>query len=278
MAGSKQHHTNIKLYSHAELQTQHHRRRIGVATWNLLAFCNEHSKVAVPARMELLRARLRAASSWADVLLLQEVDRDLFASWVAFFDELGFDGECQGEKKCTNTFFCATFWRRAVYSRQASASGSRTLATVLTPVENDMDRSVLIVGNVHLQAKSGEKNVGVRAAQITNLLNRMNSLAAAVPSTSASQRSRRSIASVIAGDFNSNIKEEAATLLVQDGFSNAYDGHQVISYNVGVWEGHIDFLFVEGAQVQALLNPGREVGPSAENPSDHLMHGLLIEC
>jgi endonuclease/exonuclease/phosphatase family metal-dependent hydrolase len=263
---------SMRLLNHEQLCEKKRPERTGVATWNLLAFCNEHSKVAVPDRMALLRARLERASSWADVFLLQEVDSDLFPVWVAFFDELGFDGERQDPRRCSNRFLCATFWRRSVFARHSSASGSRTMATLLFPQDASSSRSAVMVGNVHLQAKAGEQNV--RAAQVANLLGRMTTLVSKLPATSAG--SKQAVACVVGGDFNSNLKEEAAELLFKDGFTHSYDGHDVISYNVGVWEGHIDFLFVEGAMVQALLDPGRSVGPSQENPSDHLMHGILI--
>jgi mRNA deadenylase 3'-5' endonuclease subunit Ccr4 len=207
----------------------------------------------------------------ADVICLQETEREMFDALQSHLHSRGYEGTFA--QKTARVDGCATFVRTDVLPLHAirshaysdggnkrSASGHVALATTL----RWQDRLVA-VANTHLKwdppGTGADEQWGYR--QITQLLAQRSLLA---PDATAW---------VICGDFNVTSNSEVADALRQAGLLDAYREREYMrTCNTNNRARRIDFLF-HTPELTARPFPLRAITdettlPSSDEPSDHL--------
>eukprot|EP00747_Dinoflagellata_sp_TGD_P201621 gnl/TRDRNA2_/TRDRNA2_75098_c0_seq2.p1 gnl/TRDRNA2_/TRDRNA2_75098_c0~~gnl/TRDRNA2_/TRDRNA2_75098_c0_seq2.p1 ORF type:complete len:419 (+),score=40.51 gnl/TRDRNA2_/TRDRNA2_75098_c0_seq2:72-1259(+) len=233
---------------------------LSVCTWNLLAPSTHETH---PGSLDWESIRLPALRHWLgqlaltnDILCFQEVDVHRFASELnSFLLARGFVGVLQERKKgfpvVNATFFRANRLRLtwAVHRSSALILGFRS-----------SEGLTLNIANVHLKAGASMAEAAQREAQLTSILSWLG----AKPSS----------ASVVCGDFNSNLAgdDPLHEALVRGGLRRARSaGGPTIAVS-----GYTDVL--DHIWCSNCLRPSAEVLgvitaaglPDIEHPSDHL--------
>ncbi len=250
-----------------------------VASYNVLADAYAHPKrypAVPPATLDRARRRAallrRIAGLGADLLCLQEVEQECFDLLCDGLRGAGYLG-LWFQKRLGKPDGCATFWRSGRLQREAdhhvyfqdgerggAASGHLALAAML----RDGDRRLGVV-NTHLKwddpSRPAEQRWCYRQAR--ELL--------------AWLREKRPAPDgwILCGDLNVAPGDEVLLLLLQDGFLDAFLGHD--GAHTCWTSGHtakIDHV-LHSAGLRARPKPppslvGVRALPSAEEPSDHV--------
>lgn len=168
-----------------------------VVSWNLLSphFAEiqrakncftwiEEEHLAWPVRQAKIIEHL--AELDADILCLQEVDRELWPALLQHLEELGYEGQL---KDSSNKMSLAILARRGMLTIVKTLSRSGAMVSVLRDAKNE-SAVPLYVGNCHLKAGPESKNAARRISQFRALMQ------STVPASIHT-------ALVLVGDFNS---------------------------------------------------------------------------
>jgi len=250
-----------------------------VASYNVLANAYAHPAwyprtpaMALQPAWRMPALLQHTSSLAADVLCLQEVEKDTFAALRTRLGLLGYGGH-YGSKQASRPDGCAMFYRREIFEILearvlAYADGDRTAADSGYVAQIALLRHtgrVLGIANTHLlwdpPATPQHDRRGDR--QIRQLLTEHRNIESAADGW------------IICGDLNVTPESEVVAALERAGFQYAHRGlEETYTCNVNGPAKLIDYLFHSNAlQAEPQHVPrisDRTPLPSAEQPSDHL--------
>ncbi len=256
-----------------------------VASYNILAnsYVNPEWYTHVNAKVLQWDARKlalteRIAGLDSDVICLQEVEEDAFTLLEISLRAKGYAG-IYAKKERGKLDGCATFYRQGVLQfisseaiyyndglQEAPRSGHLALLSSFVG-----ERGVIRVAGTHLRwgskGKPPVKHVGYRQMRelIDNYI-KTDSIA---------------YAWIVCGDLNAHSDSPVVKALVDNGFEDAYKGHQQYTSNPNRRAKRIDYIF-HTAGLRAIPAKLKEIDdltplPAAEEPSDHLAVVATLE-
>lgn len=255
-----------------------------VATYNVLAhaYVKAERYPDVPSALFEREARERAIAErvrglGADVVCLQEVERDMFASIAAALAESGYQGRFE-KKGGSRPDGCALFFRgprvrllgterldyKDLHGTNGAPSGHIALLGHFACDATRAGARELLVAGTHVRWAppdlSPDEHVGHR--ETTLLAERL-----AAPHAAG-------VALVACGDFNATIDSHVLAPLLALGLRDAYASAPSPTAHAGATAGRIDFLLASTSLVArpAPLPPidDRTRLPRTGEPSDHL--------
>jgi mRNA deadenylase 3'-5' endonuclease subunit Ccr4 len=255
-----------------------------IATWNVLAndyirpewYPGVGPEFLDPAR-RVAAVAARAAALDADVLCLQEVERDVFAALDRQLGPWGYEGRYEKKGK-GRPDGCASFFRRGLFAlrgtqrleyrdRGAAPEDSGHIALLLAL---EYQGHLLGVANTHVRwdrpGTPREAQVGFR--QVSELLEACERF---LP---------RCAGWVVCGDFNRTPGDDAVAAMRQAGFAFAHQGRPHAKSAVANGRAKlIDYVFHSPPLRSRPVDPPAinddTLLPSADQPSDHI--ALLAE-
>jgi len=208
----------------------------------------------------------------ADILCLQELEPESFASLRAFLAGRGYSAQYT-HKQAGRPDGCAIFYRREVFE----LIGVRALAyNDGSGIVPDTGYVALIAGFRTAEAILGVANTHIiwdppdTAPKAQLGLRQARQLVAEYDIGNAAARGW-----VVAGDFNATPESEIVSVIEKAGFEYAHRGRaDVFTCNVGGSARMIDYLFYSSALHADPIAPTRihaqTILPSVEQPSDHV--------
>ncbi len=249
------------------------------ATWNILATAYIRREWYPGIRPEVLDPARRvpalashAAALDADLLCLQEVEKDVFAVLEGRLGLLGYAGYYEKKSK-GRPDGCATFFRKEVFAFRGSqrldyhdrGDGREDSGHVALLLALEYGGRLLGVANTHIRWDRPDvprdEQVGFR--QVTELL---EACARFIPPCAGW---------LVCGDFNRTPDDEAVAAMRRAGFAFAHAGRpHVLSAATNGRAKLIDYLFHSATLRSRPIDPPAindgTLLPSPEQPSDHL--------